>query len=89
MEGFKHEYLDPRHDHSPVGRFERGTEKLEKMGYTTTQIEHFEEMSAEAARALVSEATETIDASWKSRGTDQPMQLPGLSEWLEENEKTT
>ena len=85
MEGFKHEYLDPTHDHSPVGRFEREyREKLEKMGYTTTQIEHFEEMSAETLVHLFQEATETIDRELqKSRGTDQPMQLPGLSEWLE------
>ena len=85
MEQFKHEYLDPTHDHSPVGRFEKEyREKLEKMGYSEAQIAQFEKMSAETLVHLFQEATEVIDRELqKSRGTDEPMQLPGLSEWLE------
>jgi hypothetical protein len=85
MEQFKHEYLDPTHDHSPVGRFERAyREKLEKMGYSEAQIAQFEKMSAETLVHLFQEATEVIDRELqKSRGTDEPMRLPGLSEWLE------
>ena len=48
MEQFKHEYLDPTHDHSPVGRFEtKYREKLEKMGYSEAQVAQFEKRSEE------------------------------------------
>jgi len=85
LDGFKHEYLDPGHDHSPVGTFEAEyREKLETMGYTKEQIAHFERMSAETLVHLFQEATEVIDRELqKSRGTAEPMHLPGLSEWLE------
>ena len=85
LDGFKHEYLDPAHDHSPVGKFEAEyREKLETMGYTKEHIAHFERMSAETLVHLFQEATEVIDRELqKSRGTAEPMHLPGLSEWLE------
>ena len=88
LDGFKHEYLDPGHDHSPVGTFEAEyREKLETMGYTKEQIAHFERMSAETLVHLFQEATEVIDRELqKSRGTAEPMHLPGSERVVGEEE---